>query len=102
MMPAFERLLDHNRKATIVWQHLGWDNTGYRTVELTRNMLRKHPNLYLALRVERRLFQIESGKPMPNRLVDRNWKLKTEWLELFREFPDRFVMGAVEKRAQTP
>ena len=36
---AFERLLSHNPRAKIVWAHLGWDNTGYRTPELMRKLL---------------------------------------------------------------
>ena len=47
---AFERLLAHNRKARIVWVHLGWDVTGFRTLDLTRALLARHENLYLQLR----------------------------------------------------
>ncbi len=50
-MGAFERLLANNRKARIVWVHLGWDNTGRRTVDLTRRLLSKHENLYMSVRV---------------------------------------------------
>ena len=38
-IPAFERLLTHNRKARIVWQHIGWDNTGDMTPELLNRLL---------------------------------------------------------------
>lgn len=33
---------------------------------------------------------------MPNRIVDAEWKIKPEWLQLFKEFPDRFVIGTDE------
>ena len=42
---AFERLLDHNPRARIVWVHAGWDLTGERTVPLMRTLLEKHFNL---------------------------------------------------------
>ena len=44
-IPAFERLLKHNRKAKIVWQHVGWDNVGQMNISLLRKMLTAHPNL---------------------------------------------------------
>ncbi len=94
-IPAFERLLAHNQDARIVWQHIGWDNTGYLTIELLRQLLGVHPNLYLALRVEEREFTM-GGDPMPNRLVDENWKARPEWLELIGNFPDRFMVGSDE------
>jgi hypothetical protein len=92
---AFERLLSHNRQARIVWQHIGWDNIGHLTVDLLRRLLRAHSNLYLALRVEERQFTL-GGAPMPNRIVDTNWKIRPEWMQLFGEFPDRFMIGSDE------
>jgi len=86
---AFERLLSHNPKAKIVWAHEGWDNTGDRTVELSRRLLKAHPNLYMEIKVD----PVEVGKNSP--LVDGGTgKLKPEWLKLFTEFPDRFVIGS--------
>ena len=46
---AFERLLMHNEKARIVWAHVGWDNTGDMTVDLVRQLVEKHSNLYLQM-----------------------------------------------------
>jgi hypothetical protein len=92
---SFERLLSHNRKTRIVWQHIGWDNTGYMTISLLRKLLNKHPNLYLALRVEERTTTV-GGESMPNRIVDKNWKILPQWLEFFKQFPDRFVIGTDE------
>ena len=37
-----------------------------------------------------------NGNPMPNRIVDDNLKIKSEWQDLFQEFPDRFVIGTDE------
>ncbi len=94
-LSSLERLLSHNRRAKIVWQHLGWDNTGNLTIDLVRRLLKKHSNLYFALRVEERLFTM-GRTPMPNRIVDRQWKIRPEWIALFREFPERFVIGSDE------
>jgi predicted TIM-barrel fold metal-dependent hydrolase len=94
-IPGLERLLTHNQNARIVWQHIGWDNTGQMTVKLLRRLLKTHPNLYLALRVEERLFAMDRS-PMPNRIVDERWQIRQEWRAFFEEFPDRFVIGTDE------
>lgn len=95
-IPGLEKLLSHNRKARIVWQHLGWDNIGQRTAELTGKLLKAHPNLFLAIRIERRPMQIGGKAPMPNRLVDPAGRIKPEWMDLFKKYPDRFVIGTDE------
>jgi hypothetical protein len=95
-IPAFERLLAHNRKARIVWQHIGWDNTGDMTAELVDQLMSTHPNLFIALRVERRTHQVGNGPPMPNRLVNRRGELKREWLALIKKFQDRVTIGSDE------
>jgi predicted TIM-barrel fold metal-dependent hydrolase len=85
---AFERLLSHNPRAKIVWAHLGWDNTGYRTPEQTRKLLEAHPNLYMEIKLD----PVDTGKssPMAN---GASGGIKPEWLQLFSDFPDRFVIG---------
>ncbi|MFQ5615663.1 MAG: amidohydrolase family protein [Anaerolineales bacterium] len=95
-IPPLEELLAHNRDAKIVWQHIGWDNTGHMTVDLLRQLLTTHPNLYLSLRVEERVFVVGGSDPMPNRIVDESWQLRPEWLELISDFPDRFMIGGDE------
>ncbi len=84
---AFERLLSHNPRAKIIWAHLGSDNTGYRTVELDRRLLLAHPNLYMEIKAD-------PQSPGLNYPLDADGKLKPEWLKLFTEFPDRFVIGS--------
>lgn len=95
-IPAFERLLAHNRDAKIVWQHLGWDNVGCMTPELVAQLLTEHPNLYIAIRVEERLVQVGGDEPMPNRLVDAHWRIRPEWLTLMKAFPNRVMIGGDE------
>lgn len=95
-IPAFERLLAHNPKARIVWQHIGWDNTGDMTSGLLDRLLSSHPNLFIALRVENRLRQVGGGSMMPNRLVDEKGRLKPEWSALITRFSDRITIGTDE------
>lgn len=88
-IPAFERLLEHNPKARVVWQHIGWDNTGQMTTPLIRRLLDKHPNLYLAIK----------AVPDPtrrNRIHNDAFEVLPEWLALIESYPDRIVAGADE------
>jgi predicted TIM-barrel fold metal-dependent hydrolase len=84
---AFERLLAHNRKAKIIWAHAGWCNTGRRTAPLCADLLRRHPNLYMSFKISPRDSRPEC---MP---LEQGRGLKAEWLQLIREFPDRFIIG---------
>lgn len=92
-IPAFEYLLAYNPNAKIVWQHIGWDNTGFMTVELLRRLLESHSNLYLSMRGEERLFERNSGRLKPNRIVGANRMIRPEWVRLISDFPDRFMIG---------
>jgi predicted TIM-barrel fold metal-dependent hydrolase len=85
-LPAFERLLDHNPKARIVWAHAGSDNIGHWTVDLSRRLLQKHPNLYMSLR-------LGPGESRQNFPLTPDGQIRAEWLSLFQEFPSRFVIG---------
>jgi predicted TIM-barrel fold metal-dependent hydrolase len=82
---ALERLLEHNPRAKILWAHAGSDNTGYRTPDLCRRLLRAHPNLYMEIKID----PLSLGQNPPV----ANGKIKPDWLKLFQDFPDRFVIG---------
>lgn len=84
-LEGFERLLAHNRKARIVWAHAGSDFVGQWIVERSRQLLQRHPNLYMSVRVG-------GGLPFNRPLTDSG-ELKPDWAALFAEFPDRFVIG---------
>jgi predicted TIM-barrel fold metal-dependent hydrolase len=86
---AFERLLSHNPRAKIVWAHAGWDNTGSRTPELSRRLLQAHPNLYFELKID----PMNPGLNSPL-MGGATGTIKPEWLKLFQDFPDRFVIGS--------
>ncbi len=93
-MEAFSRLLSHNREAKIIWVHLGWDNTGKRTIALTRKLLAENPNLYVSIRIASGMRQRKVVNPtFP---LAEDGRLKPEWLALFQEFPDRFLLGSDE------
>jgi predicted TIM-barrel fold metal-dependent hydrolase len=83
---AFERLLAHNPRAKIIWAHAGADGTGYRTPDLCRRLLQAHPNLYMEIKTD----PLAPGMNYP--LADG--KIKPEWLGLFTDFSDRFIMGS--------
>jgi len=86
---AFERLLAHNPRAKIIWDHAGWDNTGYRTPELCRRLLQAHANLYMELKLD--ALDVEMNPPLVNGATG---PLKPEWLKLLQDFPDRFIIGS--------
>lgn len=84
---GLERLLEHNRKARVVWAHAGWDLTGERTVPLMRSLLEKHSNLTMSIKLD------ESGS-RPTSPWGPDGGLKPGWLMMLRDFPDRFVIGS--------
>jgi hypothetical protein len=85
-LAAFERLLDHNRAANIVWAHAGWDLTGERTVPVMRGLLERHANLYMSVK-------IDAGGSRRTGPMDGSG-VRDEWLQLLRGFPGRFVIGS--------
>ena len=77
----------HNPRAKIIWAHAGSDNTGDRTVELCRRMLQAHTNLYMEIKTDPQ----SPGKNYP---LASDGKIKPDWLKLFEDFPDRFIIGS--------
>jgi hypothetical protein len=84
---AFEKLLDHNPKARIIWGHVGWCNTGFRTPVLCRELFKKHPNLFMSFKLSPE--SVPEARPISE---DRK-TIKPEWLQLIEDFPDRFLIG---------
>jgi len=84
---AFERLLDHNPAARIVWVHAGWDLTGERTVPLMRSLLERHPNLYMSIKPD------VGGSRMTSPFLP-DGAIKPAWIDMLRAFPNRFVIGS--------
>jgi predicted TIM-barrel fold metal-dependent hydrolase len=84
---AFERLLAHNPRAKIIWAHAGSDFTGFRTVDLNRRLLQAHPNLYMEIKAD-------PEAPGLNYPIAEDGKIKPDWLKLFMDFQDRFIIGS--------
>jgi hypothetical protein len=86
-LPAFENLLAYNNSVMIIWAHVGWCNTGSRTPGLCRDLLTRHPNLYMS-------FKLSPESVHETRPITRDQRsIRPEWLQLLRDFPDRFVIG---------
>jgi len=83
---AFQRLLNHNPRARIVWVHAGWDLTGERTVALMRSLLGAHRNLFMSVKSD------PAGTPATAPFMPGG--LKPGWLAMLQAFPDRFVVGS--------
>ncbi len=84
---GFKRLLTHNPASKIIWSHAGWDNTGARTVDLMRDLLEVHSNLYMSLKVA-------GGTVKDTRPTKKRGRLKGEWKRLIEAFPKRFMIGS--------
>jgi predicted TIM-barrel fold metal-dependent hydrolase len=84
---AFERMLDHNRQATIIWAHAGWDLTFERTVPLMRSLLAQHPNLFMSVKVD-------PAGPQRTSPFGPDGSLRPGWLKMLSDFPDRFMIGS--------
>ncbi len=65
-----------------------------RTVDLTRKLLLDHSNLFLSIRVAGGMQA--RNVVHPTFPLDGEGRVKEEWLALFQEFPDRFVIGSDE------
>jgi hypothetical protein len=87
-LSGFERLLDHNPQAKIVWEHFGTDTLGFWTPALTRALLAKHPNLYIGLRLALGPGDFPATAPF------ESGRLKPDWLSLLKDYPDRFMIGS--------
>ena len=85
-LPAFERLLAHNPKAKIIWEHVAGDPFGYCTPELCYQLLKKYRNLYMSMR-------LGFCKPPENSPMASPREIRPTWLRLFQDFPDRFMIG---------
>jgi len=86
---GFERLLAHNPKTRVIWEHCGSDTLGCWTAGLSRRLLEKYPNLYLGLRIGP-----GPGHYPRNYPLMRDGQMKPEWRKLFQDYPARFMIGS--------
>jgi predicted TIM-barrel fold metal-dependent hydrolase len=83
------KLLDNNENATIIWSHAGWSNTGEATPEVMGRLMKDHPNLYSSIKLRKP----ESDEMAAASILSQNGTIKKEWLKLFTDYPDRFMIG---------
>jgi Tat protein secretion system quality control protein TatD with DNase activity len=97
--PPFERLLNHNKDALIIWCHLG-----RATPEVVKRMLDKHPNLYTdisdvqprgnnTIGVSPASLAIFWEYTLKNSIIDEDGCLGENWKKLFMNYPDRIMIG---------
>lgn len=91
---AFERLLAHDRRAKIVWAHGGMDPFGGMTPQLVGELMDRHANLYMSLRVAPPPLKTVArlGLRIRNKLLDERG-LSSAWLAVLKRHADRFVLG---------
>ena len=88
-LEEFERLLDHNENAIIIWAHSGNANPS-----VIRMMLENHKNLYADLSSLTPTFQNMYGPSViPSILTKPDESINPEWKALFEDYPDRFMFG---------
>ena len=85
-LEGLERLLAHNRSARIVWAHAGADPLGHWTPQLSRELLARHPNLYMSIRMTGG--QLRMQNPMLH-----SGELDPQWRAVLEQLPERFVLG---------
>lgn len=93
---AFERMLNHNKDATLIWAHLGFNDLPLNSTELNGYFLR-YPNLYLDTAG---LQNMQNPLPQPN----SNWallanqsdkgRLNGEWRQFFETWNARILFGS--------
>jgi amidohydrolase family protein len=84
-----ERLLAHNPKTKIIWEHAGWSNTGLATSEAIASLMRRYPNLFSSIKYR----EVKTETQAQIRLLDRNGTLAPAWKSLFEEFSTKFFVG---------
>lgn len=81
-------LLNHNKKAKIIWDHAGWSNTGLATPKKIKSLMGKYHNLYSSIKFR----DPDSDIQEVNTLMSNN-ELKTGWKNLFEKYPNKFFIG---------
>lgn len=83
----FRQLLAHNPRTRFVWSHVGFEPLLTRTPQQVRQFLTEFPNLHMS-------FRLNNGHRSPAAALDPGGALKPVWVQLVRDFPDRFMLGS--------
>lgn len=86
---GLEKLISHNPETKIIFDHAGWYNTGEATADLFSRLMKKYPNFYASIKL-RKPASDEQSKVA---ILEKGGKIKSEWLEVFQKYPDRFMIG---------
>lgn len=94
---AFEKMLNHNKDATLIWAHLGFNNMPLDRATLNDFLLR-YPNLYFDTA------GIQNMQQDPAPQANSNWwmltnqadngQLNKEWKQFFETWNSRFLFGS--------
>ncbi|MDP1696168.1 MAG: hypothetical protein Q8L29_04615 [archaeon] len=94
---AFEKMLSHNKDATLIWAHLGFNNMLLNSATLNDYLLR-YPNLYFDTA------GIQNMQQDPAPQANSNWwmltsqvdngQLNKEWKQFFETWNSRFLFGS--------
>ncbi len=95
-LARLEKLLYHNNNTKIIWENAGWQTSGpdaptdYVSPDLWRKLFEQHPSLYTSIKIRPNM-----GTGAKNRvdIFDKNNQIKPEWMQLFEDYPNRFMMG---------
>jgi len=90
-LEELEDALSKNPKTRFIWAHAGTSMELHRHQEeldfllpLIQRLLKEHDNLYIDL----------SWTLIEPYLIDEQGKPNPKWLKLFKDYPDRFVLGS--------
>ena len=95
-LAGLEKLLYHNNSTKIIWENAGWQTSGpnvpkdYVNPGVWRTLFEEHPNLYTSIKI--RPDQRTGAKSQVN-IFDGNNQIRPDWMQLFEDYPDRFMMG---------
>ena len=94
---AFEKMLNHNKDATLIWAHLGFNNMPLDSAKLNDYLLR-YPNLYFDTA------GIQNMQQDPAPQANSNWwmltsqadngQLNKEWKQFFETWNSRILFGS--------
>ncbi|MDP3934926.1 MAG: hypothetical protein Q8Q46_01760 [Candidatus Giovannonibacteria bacterium] len=85
---AFERMLNHNKNATLIWAHLGFNQMALESATLSNYLLR-YPHLYFDTAGIQNMQKSGANwdKLMPNGQLDKDWK------KFFETWNSRILFG---------
>lgn len=86
---GLESLLAHNKDTIIIWDHAGWANTDMPTPLLIGQLMDKYPNLYSSIKIRK-----DNATPVSVSIFNSEKKITSEWMSLFKKYPDRFMIGS--------